>query len=199
MNDNCNFLEKATALFMEHGAKTLTMDDVAREFGMSKKTLYQRYKNKEALLEDVLKFKLDQVIAKFRKLDADIKNPIERMFCRDEQIEAAAENNKSLLLRQLIKYYPAIFGRHMQDFSDKFSEVLVFNINKGREMGYYREDFDAEMYSKLFFQMVMSYDGSPFMDTESVDRERYMSEAMLFYLNAITTDKGKEILKNFKK
>ena len=50
MEDN-QFLQKATELFIENGAKTLTMDDVAKEFGMSKKTIYQKYKNMEALLE----------------------------------------------------------------------------------------------------------------------------------------------------
>ncbi|HAI79685.1 MAG TPA: TetR/AcrR family transcriptional regulator, partial [Chryseobacterium sp.] len=54
------FLEKVVELFIDNGAKTLTMDDIAKEFGMSKKTLYQKYANKEALLEDVLAFKLEE-------------------------------------------------------------------------------------------------------------------------------------------
>ncbi len=198
MKDN-QFIEKAAELFLENGAKSLTMDDVAKEFGISKKTLYQKYKNKEALLEDVLEFKLNSIVEKLQQIDIEIENPVERMFCRDEQIEKAVHSNNSMLIKQLIKYYPSIFNLHMLNFSDKFSEVLVRNIDKGREQGYYRKDFNAEIYSKLFFQLVMSYESSPFLDTEKINREEFQHEAIMLYMNAITTDKGKEILKKLNK
>ena len=191
------FLEKVTDLFIENGAKTVTMDDVAREFGMSKKTLYQKYKNKETLLEDVLTFKLDEVIEKLKYLDATVENAVERMFCRDEHIEKAAQSNNSILIRQLIRYYPAIFNGHMLRFSEKFADVMIHNIERGRSQGYYREDFDAKIYAKIFFLLVMSYESSPFIDTTEIDKEHYNNEAMLFYMNAITTEKGKEVLKKY--
>lgn len=189
------FIEKVVDLFIENGAKTLTMDDIAKEFGMSKKTLYQKYTNKEALLGDVLHFKLNEVIEKLNELDAKIENAIERMFCRDEHFEKAAQSNNTILIRQLIKYYPAIFNKHMMEFSERFSEVLVHNIEKGRNQGYYRNDFDARIYGKIFFQLVMSYDSSPFLDTNEIDRAHYNNEALMFFMNAITTEKGKDYLK----
>ncbi|MGZ5193149.1 MAG: TetR/AcrR family transcriptional regulator [Kaistella sp.] len=191
------FLEKVVNLFIDNGAKTLTMDDIAKEFGMSKKTLYQMYANKEALLEDVLEFKLTQVIDKLNELDFKIENAVDRMFCRDEEIEKAAQSNNSLLIRQLIKYYPAIFNKHMMNFSERFAEVLIHNIDRGREQGYYRSDFDATIYAKIFFQLVMSYDSSPFLDTSKTDRTQYNNEALMFYMNAITNEKGKEQLKKY--
>lgn len=191
------FLEKVVNLFIDNGAKTLTMDDIAKEFGMSKKTLYQMYANKEALLEDVLEFKLTEVIDKLNELDFKIENAVDRMFCRDEEIEKAAQSNNSLLIRQLIKYYPAIFNKHMMNFSERFAEVLIHNIDRGREQGYYRNDFDATIYAKIFFQLVMSYDSSPFLDTSKTDRTQYNNEALMFYMNAITNEKGKEQLKKY--
>ena len=188
------FLEKVAELFIENGAKTLTMDDIAKEFGMSKKTLYQKYSNKEALLEDVLEYKLTEVIEKLSELDYQIENAVERMYCRDEQIEKAARSNNSLLIRQLLKYYPAIFNKHMMNFSERFSSVLVQNIKRGREQGFYRMDFDADLYASIYFQMVMSYDSSPFLDTTKTDRTEYSNVALNFYMNAITTELGKQQL-----
>ncbi|MBP0613059.1 TetR/AcrR family transcriptional regulator [Chryseobacterium sp. cx-311] len=188
------FLEKVAELFIENGAKTLTMDDIAKEFGMSKKTLYQKYCNKEALLEDVLEYKLTEVIEKLSELDYQIENAVERMYCRDEQIEKAARSNNSLLIRQLLKYYPAIFNKHMMNFSERFSSVLVQNIERGREQGFYRMDFDADLYASIYFQMVMSYDSSPFLDTTKTDRTEYSNVALNFYMNAITTELGKQQL-----
>lgn len=195
MENQKEFLAKAAQLFIENGAKSLTMDDIAKDFAISKKTLYQKYKNKEELLEEVLQYKLEVVISRLKYLDENIENAVERMICRDEEIDKVSHSNKTLLIRQLSKYYPAIFTKHMLNFSEKFAEVLVHNIEKGRSQGFYRTDFDAEMYAKIFFQLIMSYDNSPYLDPVNIDRENYYQETMMMYMNAITTVKGKEILK----
>lgn len=197
MEDKKQFLQKATELFIENGSKTLTMDDMAREFGMSKKTLYQHYRNKEALIEEVLDFKLNDIVEKMQKLDVEVENAVERMFCRDEQMEKAVRSNKSMMIKQLIKYYPAIFNKHMINFSEKFTEVLVKNIEKGRKQGVYREDFNAEINAKLFIQMMMSYDSSPIFEVNKINRHDFNIEVMMLYMNAITTEKGKEVLKKY--
>ena len=195
MENQKEFLIKAAQLFIDNGAKSLTMDDIAKEFGISKKTLYQKYKNKEELLEEVLEHKIELVIKRLQYLDDNVENAIERMICRDEEIDKVSHSNKTLLIRQLSKYYPAIFTKHMLNFSEKFSQVLVHNIEKGRSQGFYRTDFDAETYAKIYFQLVMSYDNSPYLDPSVIDRENYYQETMMMYMNAITTEKGKEILK----
>lgn len=194
MEKDDEFLKRAADLFLEVGAKTLTMDDVAKEFGMSKKTLYQKYRNKEALLEDVLNYKLKYVIHKIEALDRKVENAIERVFCRDEAIDQAVQSNQSVMIRQLIRYYPTIFYSHMKRFAEKFSQVMVRNIEKGRAQGLYRTDFNAELYSKFFLQLAMSYDSSPFFEEEKSERMDFMQEVILMYIHAITTEEGKKEL-----
>lgn len=194
MEKDRDFLQRAAALFIEQGSKTLTMDDVAREFGISKKTLYQMYRNKEALLDDVLSFKLDEVIKKMEALDETVENPIERMYCRDEAIDLAVRQNHSTMIRQLVRYYPSIFYSHMKRFGERFSSVMLRNIEKGRKQGLYRENFNAEIYSKFFLQLAMSYDSSPFFEEEKGERVDFIDEVLSMYLHAITTEKGKQQL-----
>lgn len=195
MDEKTIFLSKAADLFIDNGAKTVTMDEIARAFGISKKTLYQKYKNKEELLEEVLQYKLEEVIDRLQYLDDNVENAIERMICRDEEIDKVSHSNNNILIRQLLKYYPGIFQKHMLNFSEKFAEVFIQNIQKGRKQGLYREDFNAEIYAKLFFQLVMSYDSAPFFDTGVIDREYFRQESLMLYLHAITNEKGKEVLK----
>lgn len=199
MEKDTELLEKVSELFIENGAKTVTMDDIAQELKISKKTLYQKYQNKEALLEEVLAYKLEVVLCKMRNLDETIENAVERMFKRDSDIERASRTNDSIMLRQLVKYYPQIFNKHMLYFSEKLSEILLHNIERGRKQGLYRKDFDAELYSKLYFQMTMTYDNSPYLDTNQISRATYQQEALLFYMNAITTEEGKKVLKEFQR
>lgn len=194
MEDHPQFLFNVSQLFIENGAKSLTMDDIAKTFGISKKTLYVKYKNKEQLIAEVLTYKLDEIIIRLKHLDLQVDNAVERMFCRDEEIDNLADSNNTLLIKQLMKYYPTIFTKHMIDFSEKFTEVLVHNIEKGRKQGYYREDFDEVVYAKLFFQLIMSYEGSPYINTKQADRMHFKNQMMNLYMNAITNEEGKKIL-----
>lgn len=194
MEDHPQFLFKVSQLFIENGAKSLTMDDIAKTFGISKKTLYVKYKNKEQLIAEVLTYKLDEIIIRLKHLDLQVDNAVERMFCRDEEIDNLADSNNTLLIKELMKYYPTIFTKHMIDFSEKFTEVLVHNIEKGRKQGYYREDFDEVVYAKLFFQLIMSYEGSPYINTKQADRMHFKNQMMNLYMNAITNEEGKKIL-----
>ena len=196
MENNQKFIEKVSGLFLEYGAKSVTMDDIAKELGISKKTLYQKYKNKEAILEEVLTVSLDEVLIRMKSLDHTIKNPIQKMLARDEYLDKASRTNDSLFLRQLMKYYPHIFDKHMLNFSEKLSDILVNNIKNGREQGLYRKDFNAQLYSKLFFQLIITFDNTSYLYKDEISRLEFRCEALLFYLNSITTEKGKECLKD---
>lgn len=198
MENNNEFLEKTLELFVENGAKALTMDDIAKTFSMSKKTLYEQYGNKEALLGKVLGHKMQQVLIGLKTMDEQAKNAIEGMICKDECLKEASQENKSIFIKQLIKYYPNIFHEHTLAFSEKVTEIFVQNVKKGREQGLFRQEFDEVWYSKFFFQLMMSYETTPYIDTEKISKSDYSDEVMLFYLHAITTEKGKEILKTIK-
>jgi len=189
------FLEKVVDLFIENGAKTLTMDDIAKEFGMSKKTLYQKYKNKEALLEDVLQFKLNSVIETIHLIDSTSENAIEKMIIRESKFENFSRTNKSLFIRQLLKYYPGIFNQHIINMNEEISKLLIINVENGRKQGLYRNDFNEKLYIKFFLQMMLSYESSPLFEDDGIEREYFCFEAVMFYLHSIATEKGKVFLK----
>lgn len=190
-------LEKISKLFLTYGAKAVTMDDIAKSLRISKKTLYQKYQNKEILLEETLAYGIEKVLQKMKNLDEKIENAVERMFARDEDIEKMSETNNSIHLKQLIKYYPEIFNKHMVYFSERLSEILVHNIERGRKQGLYREDFDKQFYAKLYFHLAMSFDGSPYFNTEGFSRREYQHKTLTFYMNAITTEEGKKYMEKF--
>ncbi|PIE50671.1 MAG: TetR family transcriptional regulator [Flavobacteriales bacterium] len=198
MEEKNEFLEKTLELFIENGAKALTMDDIAKAFAMSKKTLYEQYGNKEGLLKQVLDYKSYQIIASIKAMGKKASNAIEALLLKDECIAQASHEKKSIFIRQLIKYYPNTFNEHILGVSKRINEILVQNVKAGREQGLFRADFDEKWYAKLFFQLIMSYESTPFIDTHKINKSDYSDEVMLFYLHAITTEKGKEILKNYK-
>ncbi len=139
---------------------------------------------------------IEKLLLKMKGLDNKIDNAVERMFARDQEIENMSETNDSIMIRQLTKYYPQIFNKHMLYFTESFSEILIDNIKRGRKQKLYRENFDEVMYAKLFAQLVMTYHTSPVLDRKEITRDNYHQQSLDFYMNAITTDKGKAIMEN---
>ncbi|MEJ8591187.1 TetR/AcrR family transcriptional regulator [Riemerella anatipestifer] len=195
MEDRIIFLKKVSELFVQNGAKSLTMDDIAKAFSISKKTLYQNYKNKEVLLEEVLDFLLKQLLEQLKAEEEKSLNPIEKMLLRETKIEQISENNRTVFVRQLIKYYPEIYNIHIVNVYKGIYEILKHNVIKGREQGLYEKDFDIETYAKYFLELMFAFDSSPLFEEEQrIGRSNYCQGVVRFYLNAIVTPKGKEFL-----
>lgn len=190
------FLDPLLSLFVENGVKGLTMDEAAQAFGMSKKTLYQQYRNKEELINAVLDYKLHQVYEHLQRQFASDQHPIDALLCGDPEIENMSEANRGLLIRQLVRYYPDIFRQHMMAFSEKFGQAMQVNFRKGRSMGVYREDFNDLLYAELYFNMAISYDSAYFSGNVNPDRVTFQKLVTEFFLAAITTEAGKTYLKN---
>lgn len=172
------------------------MDDVAKEFSISKKTLYQYYKNKEELLRELLRFIISHVEEEMDSLTPEQKKcPIEEMLYANKRIENETKDNKTLFIRQLRKYYHHLYIEHLHDVVNAFSHRIIDNIRRGRKQGYYREDFDENDYVKLLFVMMNAYDDSPLLNNDQINRSDFCFGVMNFYLHSITTEKGKKYLK----
>lgn len=200
MENKTDFLDKALRLFYLNGAKTTTMDDIAREFSMSKKTLYQLYANKDELLEEVLSYELELIMKTLQNFDNQEECPIKKMLCRDEKIKDLSESsNHSIFARQLKKYYYHLFEKQANKIENAVAQMFAKNVKKGRALELYRGDFQAEEYAKFFMLIVFSYDDSPLVDTEKISRHDYTQSAIVMMLNAMTTEKGKKQLNEYLK
>lgn len=197
MEQKAEFLEKALKLFYLNGAKTTTMDDIAREFSMSKKTLYQQYENKEELLDEVLNYEMQVILEELKNIDTKNSCPIEKMICREKKMKDLTDNNKSLFVRQLKKYYHSLYEKQTVRVSKEVAKLFRANVEKGRELGLYRTDFDIDEYSQFLMLIMTSFNDSPMIDVEETSMKDFAQSAIVFYLNAITTEKGKEKLKKY--
>lgn len=193
MDCKASFLEKLFQLFVLHGAKTLTMDDIAREFSISKKTLYQLYKNKEALLADVLNFISDKVLHEMEKIENQSSCPIQSLFERNNVINEVLGSEKNLFIMQLMKYYLEVYHHHLLKVHSKMTNLIENNFASGLEKKLYCEDVPREMYARFLITLFFSIDTSPLFETcDAKEKEGICKDVLNFYLDAILTEKGKE-------
>lgn len=150
-------------LFLEAGIKTITMDDIARHIGVSKKTIYQSYANKEELVYDYVRQKTknnqQQVYAKVTQPG----NAINKLSSLEIPFREIFVSVNPIAIHDLKKYYPAAWLL-IHRFKSEFLAGTIENLLKeGIEDGLIRPEIDARIIARMcVIQMEMIFDQSWF-------------------------------------
>lgn len=132
---------------LRNGVKHVTMDDIATQLGMSKKTIYQFYKDKDALVMAVVNFELEEQSLKCQRTQDTADNAVHEMFMLLEDIQQMFKNMNPMTMNEIAKYYPEAFAR-IQNHKDEFMhQIIKTNLIKGIEQGVYRKEIDPEILS----------------------------------------------------
>ena len=180
-------IEKAGELFVKLGFKSVTMDDIANELGISKKTLYKYFNNKHALVEETTSKMHDSCLFGIEMITSQGFNAIEENFEIKKMFKEMFQNASSSPIYQLKKYYPKIHAKTMEKEIILFSECFKTNFEKGIQEGYYREDINIELATQFYFSLVFS------IHENTVENHRIPKleqEALVYHTRAIATEKG---------
>ena len=187
-------IEKATEMYLTLGFKSVTMDDIANEMGISKKTIYQHFANKNDLVEVVTMQMFDTISCGIDEIIHPEKNAVEELFEIKDFVLHKLKDEKASPIFQLQKYFPKIYKTlHGKEFC-KMQECVITNLHKGVETGLYRPSIDIEFISRIYYSCVHAIkDKSVFADEKY--NFRMLEELYLdYHLRAIVTEKGLKVL-----
>ncbi len=183
-------LHKAGELFLTYGFKSVTMDDIANEMAISKKTIYQHFSNKTKLVESV-------TLNLFAKISEEIdclctlkRNPIEEVYEIKKLIMEHLKGEKSSPQYQLQKYYPKIFNTLKTKQFEIMSDCVVENIERGIEQGLYRKSLDIEFVVRIYFSGVLSVKDKDLFPKEMFSTEELLENYLEYHLRGIVTENG---------
>ncbi|MDO5510379.1 MAG: TetR/AcrR family transcriptional regulator [Weeksellaceae bacterium] len=146
-------IEKSTAMFLQHGFKTVTMDNVAEELSVSKKTLYEIFGNKDSLIEDVMRHNLQTAMSKLSEISTQAHNAVEEMYYMQHYFNHHFDlNQRSICIYQLKRYYPKIYKQIFETSKKDFIQFIAQNLQRGKTQKLYREPVYTELYSAWFFE-----------------------------------------------
>ena len=146
---------KAEELFMQYGIRSVSMDDIANNLGMSKKTVYQYFADKDELVDAVVESHINLIQVDCGTCRSEAKNAIEEIFFTVDRILEEFNNMNPTLLHDLEKFHFRAYQR-FRNHKDKFLlEMIRNNIEWGMEDGLYRPDLDADILSKFRIESLM--------------------------------------------
>lgn len=150
--------EKAHNFFMQYGFRSVSMDDIANNMGISKKTIYQYYADKDELVEAVIEseFQKNQAICEYDKSHS--KNAIHEIFiAMDMMMEMFSSMNPSLIF-DMQKYHPKAFVKFNAYKNEYLYNLTLDNIVRGIREGLYREELNVVILSRFRVEtMMMSF------------------------------------------
>ena len=191
-------IEKSTEMFLIQGAKGLTMDIIAHEMGISKKTIYKYFNTKRELVEagsEYLFHKITSGIYKIMELD---ENPIKEIYLIKDFVFNVLKSENTSPYFQFQKYFPKIYKSLITRQFDEMNKCITKNIKKGMELGLYRNEINIELISRFFFIGINNIKDITIFNPKHF-RVIEVQEAYLnFYLRAICTQKGLDYLNNHK-
>ncbi len=188
------WLKRVQSLFLRLGIKSITMDDVARELGISKKTLYTFVSSKDDLVKKVLEQHIEQEKRDCEIMYSKATNAIEEMFFVIESNSQQMEQMKANIVYDLQKYHRDAWEL-MQGFQQGFLYSIVqANLKRGISEGLYRDDFDVDIVTRLHIATSFQLFDETIFPQNTFKRDVIFKEYLKHYLHGILSEKGRKFI-----
>jgi TetR/AcrR family transcriptional regulator, biofilm operon repressor len=180
-------IHKATEMFLKLGFKSVTMDDIANEMCISKKTIYKYFNNKEILIEEGTTSMHDKIENGIQEIVLKNHNAIEENFEIRKMFAEMFKIAETSPVFQLKKHYPEIHSKLMDRSIEICSKCFRANIEKGIASGLYRQNLEVESAIKFYYTLIFSINENTMSEKELLKQELI---ALEYHTRAMATVAG---------
>jgi AcrR family transcriptional regulator len=191
-------LTEAGLLFGKYGIRSMTMDALAEEMGISKRTIYERFKDKDTLLMEVIQYYKEQRTAEAFQIIDESDNAIEAMFrIVKVTINQIAQMNPTFF-HDIKKYHTRVYkecsdGTEIRDFS-----ITRKLLETGVNQQVFRRDIHIEIVNRTLHTLFDLFGHDSSIVEAGYHRKEMFEHMIIPYLRGISTEKGAEILEKSK-
>jgi AcrR family transcriptional regulator len=180
-------INKASEMFLKLGFKSITMDDIAGELCISKKTIYKYFCNKEILIEESTNAIHKEVHEIIETIILKKYNAIEENFEIRKMFKEMFKASDTSPVYQLKKHYPEIYEKVIDREINECNTIFKQNIELGIKQGLYRADINTENYTKFYYNLIFSIKASTSSEQEAQQLEL---EILEYHTRAMATPAG---------
>lgn len=180
-------ISKAKEMFLKLGFKSITMDDIACEMCISKKTIYKYFANKDILIEESVLMVHEEVRETIEKIIEKNFNAIEENFEIRRMFKEMFKSAESSPIYQLKKHYPEIYDKVLNMQVEICVRCFRDNIVKGIHEGLYRKYLDIDNYVKFYYTLIFNINENTMLEKDAQELEL---KALEYHIRAIATLDG---------
>jgi AcrR family transcriptional regulator len=189
-------LNSALSLYSKYGLKSVTMDDLCRELGISKKTLYQIVVDKNDLISLVLDYERELQQSSMEKLFRSGLNAIDELIHVNRHIHTNQVIHSPTFYFDLKKYYPFFYNDWLEFKRKRMYDMIIRNLEKGISEGLYRKDMDVRVIAKLHMARTEMLHVSDIVNDEEFSTTSFVDEVFQYHIHGICNEAGLAYFKN---
>lgn len=196
MEEFDDIVVKVSSIYQKYGIKSVTMDDVARELGVSKKTLYSFVTNKEELVEKFIAYQMHERKRSVNKVFSEGLNAIDELLEVNKHVIEMLKSYNPATEYDLRKYYPHLYSKLRVKRMENMYNAILRNIEKGKAEGLFRAELKSEIIARVHVSRIESGFSSEVFSIEELTSEQFVNEMMIYHIRGIANSKGIELLEN---
>jgi len=185
-----HIIEQARSLFMRCGLRSVTMDDVSRELGISKKTLYQHVIDKPDLVRKTVEKEIESDQQAVEEILKKNLNAIDELIEISHLVAEKFKNLHPSIMYDMQKYYPDSWAL-LENYRSRFIvKVILENILKGQKQGLFRTNFKPEVIARLYATKVQLITDIQVFPTSEFNQADVYKESLRYHIYGISNEKG---------
>ena len=146
---------KATELFMRLGIRSVSMDDIAAQLGMSKKTIYQYFSDKDELVDAVMEADIQNMQCQCDAVLKESRDAVEEIVLTMDMIQEQFRNLNPIVLHDLHKFHHRASSKLAKHKNQYLLDIIRKNLVRGKAEGLYRAEIDVEVVSRYRLESMM--------------------------------------------
>lgn len=194
MDQRDKIINETFQLTLRYGIKSVSMDDIARKLGISKKTLYQHFGNKQDLLKEMVLVAIAQEEADIKRIVAEADNALDAVISIARHFLQFLRGMSPSFSYDMKKYYPDVW-RLVDNHNDEFAyKVMYDNIERGKEEGLYRTDINVDIIAKLYVQMCRLITDEDIFPLASYTKTDLYHSIITYHIQSLVSAQGRTVL-----
>jgi len=184
-------------LFMQFSVKSITMDDIARELSISKKTIYQYFRDKNELVLRVTESHLEKEREEIQSIKQRSANAIETLIEESLALRRNITGMNPSLLFDLRKYHQSAWELYLKCKQDVYISSLKETLENGVKEGLFRAEIDPRILAILRVEQIQMSLEKFIYPRDQFDFQQVQSQLFDHFLNGLVSDKGRRLLKKY--
>ena len=190
-------LEKIFRLFSQYGIKSITMDDISRELGISKKTLYQYVENKSDLIEQLFQQQMEEEKAMMGRIHQQSSDAIDELLKIARYVMQQLRELSSTTVYDLQKYYPGTWKQMEALHQQHVYTLMKENLERGIREGVYRSDVNLDIVAKLCVGKSSLIADEELFPIRDYNMSHLYREYINYHIHGIASPKGLQVLEKY--
>ncbi len=198
MDTKERILKKADELFRKFGLRAVTLDEIASNLGISKKTIYQFFADKDALVDEIMMQEFAKSNNDCELCKSKASNAVEEIFLLMQLLDEDFRNLNPLILHDLKKFHPNTYVKFIEYMHENMVKMIVENIEKGIVEGNYRNDFDVEILARFRMASIWLMFDQEVFPASKYNLVKISHQIMEHFLYGIASEKGFQLINKYK-